>query len=201
MFKQHQVTSSALASIFLWVKPCCSTCIGIPSNCTAKATKRYATPDLFLVSVSILQFEPHLWHPVHLFVIVVEGRVTSNVYTKLNVSQMEHTGNYSKQVLHRMHREISHEKPTGRIMHRIKWGFIQFQHGLTVLSYLNITLTELYDREGLTQHLPVTFIVDRANFGTVALQKTMKKKWWGFCCTRQKSFSSSFPRLTCTKYL
>lgn len=35
--RRSQATSSALASIFLWVKPCCSTWVGIPSNCTEKA--------------------------------------------------------------------------------------------------------------------------------------------------------------------
>lgn len=35
-----KVTSSVLASIFLWVKPCCSTWLGIPNNCKKDRQKK-----------------------------------------------------------------------------------------------------------------------------------------------------------------
>lgn len=41
--------------------------------------------------------------------------------------------------------------------------------GFTGLPHLNIGLTELYDREGFPHHLPVTFVIDGANFGTITL--------------------------------
>lgn len=43
------------------------------------------------------------------------------------------------------------------------------------MPHLNIALTELYDREGFSHRPPITFIVDRANFGTVPLKKTKIK--------------------------
>ena len=44
-----------------------------------------------------------------------------------------------------------------------------------VQPHLDITLTEVDDREGFPHCLPVTFIIDRANFGTTTLEETKSK--------------------------
>lgn len=68
-------------------------------------------------------------------------------------------------------------------------------------AHLNITLTELYDREGFPHHLPVTLVIDGANFGTITLKETginsLSQEIF-FCYTRFVCFSSP---LTCIRYL
>ena len=43
----RRITSSILASIFLWVNPCCSTCEGIPSSCRVEHKNTCISTNLF----------------------------------------------------------------------------------------------------------------------------------------------------------
>lgn len=92
-----------MVSILLWVKPCFSTSIGIPSNCRPKekTCNTKCAPGL-QKNIAVC---PHLGNPVHLGV-AVERSIPLNIFIKLDVSQMEHTGDYSKQVLYHTQTEM-----------------------------------------------------------------------------------------------
>lgn len=59
---------------------------------------------------------------------------------------------------------------------------------MTILPHLHIALTEVYDREGFTHQLPVTLIVDRANFGTITLEEAEHRE--------ENMFVSLFPQMS-----
>lgn len=98
---------------------------------------------------------------------------------------MEHAGNYFKQVLPRKKYVMNQQQQVWFIVLNKAVSMCVKIYGY---AHLNVTLTELYDREGSPHHLPVTFIVDRANFGTITLQETEYKmsELRSFCSTRYK---------------